>query len=77
MCCSALLCLRFAVVQELRFETEKRSGMGCGELQGGLFTDFQEWYSQAAKRLYKSSTILEDGRFANVKNRNVTFETFK
>ena len=40
--------------------------MGCGDLQECLFVDFQEWYSQVAKRTYKSSAILQDGRLADV-----------
>ena len=47
----------------MRFKIEKRSDNGCGELE---FADFQEWYSQAAKRSYKSTAILQDCRFADV-----------
>ena len=39
--------------------------MGCVELQGGLFADCQEWHFQAAKSSENSSTILQEGRFAN------------
>ena len=39
--------------------------MGCAELLGGQFADCQDWHFQAAKHLEKSSTILQDGRFAD------------
>ena len=39
--------------------------MNCAELQGCLFADCQEWHFQARKRTDKSSTILQDGRFAD------------
>ena len=35
------------------------------ELQGVLFADCQKWHFQAVKRSNKSSTILQEGRFAN------------
>ena len=39
--------------------------MDCAELQGGLFSDCQEWHVQAAKRSDKSSTILQIHGFAD------------
>ena len=65
MGCAALLCGRFADVQELHFKPEKRSDMSCVKQQGGLFADCQEWCFLAGKRSDKSSTILQDGRFAD------------
>ena len=40
--------------------------MDCDEMKGGLFADSQEWDFQAAKRSDKCSTILQEGRFADV-----------
>ena len=39
---AVLLGGRFVDVQDLRFQTAKRSVIGCAELQGGIFTDCQE-----------------------------------
>ena len=39
--------------------------MVFAELQGVLLEGRQEWRFAAAKRLDKSSTILQDGRFVN------------
>ena len=39
--------------------------MGCAELQGGLLANCQEWHIVAAKRSDRSSTILQESRFAN------------
>ena len=41
--------------------------MDSVEVQGVLFADFEEWHFQAAKRSDKSSTILQEGRFAHAK----------
>ena len=58
MVSAVLYVVRFAYVKELRFQTEKRSDMGCAELQGGLFADSQEWRFQAAKQSVMSSAIM-------------------
>ena len=60
---AVLLSGRFADVHELRFQTAKRSDVGCAELQGWLLADCQEWCIVAAKSSDKSSTILQEGRF--------------
>ena len=39
--------------------------MGYAELQGSLFSDFQELRLQAAKLADMSSGILQEGRFAD------------
>ena len=39
---AVLQVVRFADVQELRFQTAKRSDTGCAELQGGLYPNCQE-----------------------------------
>ena len=39
--------------------------MVCAELQRVLLEGRQEWRIASAKRSDKSSTILQDGRFAN------------
>ena len=39
--------------------------MGCAELQVGLFDVGHELHFQATKLSHKSSTILQEGRFAN------------
>ena len=62
---AVLLGGRFADIQEFWFQTAKRSGMGCAELQGRLLADYQEWFIVAAKRSHKSSTFLQEGRFAH------------
>ena len=45
---AVLLGVRYADVQELRFQTKKRSGIIFAELQGCLFADCQERCFQAA-----------------------------
>ena len=40
---------QFADDQELRFQTMKLSDMGCADLQGVLFDNWQDWRFQAAK----------------------------
>ena len=42
--------------------------MDCVELQGCRFADCQERHFQAAKRSDKSSTILQERRFAHIPN---------
>ena len=39
--------------------------MDFAELQRGLFADCQVWHFQAAKRSDMSSTIMQEGRFAD------------
>ena len=39
--------------------------MDCAELQCGLFADSQERHFRAAKGTHKSSTILQEGQFAD------------
>ncbi len=54
-----------ANIHELCIQVTKRSGMDCVDLQGCLFADRQEWHFQAASRSDKSSTILQEGRYAH------------
>ena len=61
---AVLLCGRSADFQEICFQTAKRSDMGFAELQGFLLEDCQEWRIVAAKCSDKSSTLLQEGRFA-------------
>ena len=39
--------------------------MDFAGLQGSLFADCQEWHFHSAKRSDKSSTILQEGGFAD------------
>ncbi len=55
---------RSADIHELCFQAAKRAEMDCAELQWCLIADWKEWHFQAAKRSDKSSTILQDDRFA-------------
>ena len=50
MGCAALLCGRYADVQEFCFQTAKRTDMDCKGLQVGLLANCQEWRIVAAKR---------------------------
>ena len=52
-------------VQELRFQTAKRSDMGCADLQEGRFGDCQDWHCHAANPSDMSIAIQQEGRFAD------------
>ena len=54
-----------ADIHEFCIQATKRSDMDCVEQQGCLFADRQEWHFQAASRSDKSSTILQEGRYAH------------
>ena len=51
---------RFAEVQDLCFQTAKRSDMGCAELKS-LLADCQEWCIQSAKSSDLRSANLQEG----------------
>ena len=62
---AVLLGGRSADVQEFCFQTAKRSDMVCAELQGRVLADCQEWRIVPVKVSDKSSSLLQEGRFAN------------
>ncbi len=57
---------RSANIHEFCFLVAKRSHMDCVELQTCLFADSQEWHFQVSKRSDNCSSILQEGRFADV-----------
>ena len=57
---------RSADIHEFCFQATKRSDMDCVELQGCLFADCQEWHFHVSTSSNNCSTILLDGRFADV-----------
>ena len=56
----------FADIHEFCFQAVKGSDMEYVELQGCLYADCQVWHFQISKRSDNCSTILQEGRFANV-----------
>ena len=55
-----------ADIHKLCFQATKRSHVYCVEVNECLFTDSQVGYFQAAKISDKSSTIIQEVRFADV-----------
>ena len=65
MCCSSLLCGRFADSLESRFQASKRSNMGSAVLEGGCSADIQEYCFHAAKRSDMYCVEMQWGLFAD------------
>ncbi len=57
---------RSADIHEFSFQAAKRSDMDFVELQRGLLDDFKEWHFQVWKPSYNCSSILQEGRLADV-----------
>ncbi len=66
MCSAVLEVGRFADIYEFCFPAAKLSDMDCFEVQWRLFVDCQELRFHFSKRLGNSSTILQEGRFADI-----------
>ncbi len=65
MVCLALLCVRYAESQELRFQASKRSIMGSAVLEGGHSADIHEFCFQTEKRSDMNYVEMEGGPFAD------------
>ena len=69
MCCSAVLCGRFADSQESRFQTSKLSNMCSAVLESGRSADIHEFCFEDAKRSDMDCVELQGSLFVIVRNR--------
>ena len=77
MCCSSLLCDRFADFQESRFQALKRTNMGSAYLEGARPANIHEFCFQAAKRSDMDCVQVQVAYLLKITAHISTFRTVK